>query len=97
MVKGKVTSPTTDRIAGALSICLTLLALIRTGGQLGGAFNPVVGQILTFHSLSHLDNENEMLSHYMYAYTIGPMIGGALAGLFYRGHKKHYETMLKGQ
>ena len=46
IVKGMRTSPSADNMAGALTIVLTLLACIRTGGKLGGCFNPAAGATL---------------------------------------------------
>lgn len=37
---GEKTAPSGDGIMAVLCICLTLLACIRTGGKLGGCFNP---------------------------------------------------------
>lgn len=38
--------------------------------------------------MQHLDNTNSWLSRYFYCYTVGPLIGGAVAGLFYLMHEK---------
>ena len=38
--------------------------------------------------MQHLTNTNEWLSHYLYAYTAGPALGGVFAGLFFLMHEK---------
>jgi aquaporin Z len=96
MVKGgKTTSPTADGIAGPLAIVLTLLACARTGGKLGGCFNPAVGLVVTTFSTMHLEDVNNSLCHYMYAFVLGPLIGGALAGAFNLIHRRAFQP--KGQ
>lgn len=97
MVKGMRTSPSADGMAGALAIVLTLLACIRTGGKLGGCFNPAVGLSVGTFSLFHLQDVNGSLAHYIYAFIMGPLIGGASAGFFSLLHSKHFEPALKGE
>ena len=92
MVKGMRTSPSADGMAGALVIVLTLLACIKTGGKLGGCFNPAVGLTVGTFSLYHLEDANGELSHYIYAFMLGPLIGGAIAGLFSLIHSKRFES-----
>lgn len=92
MVKAKTTTPTTDGVAGPLAIVLTLLACIQTGGKLGGCFNPTVGLALTSFSMFHLEDVNNSLVHYSYAFIMGPLLGGALAGAFSLVHRKHFEA-----
>ena len=92
MVKGMRTSPSADGMAGALAIVLTLLACIRTGGKLGGCFNPAVGATVGIFSLSHLEDVNGSLAHYLYAFILGPLLGGAAAGAFSLLHSRHFET-----
>ena len=91
MVKGTRTTPSKDGIAGILSISLTLLACIRTGGRLGGCFNPAVGLSVGTYSLRHLEDTNGALSRYLYTYIVGPLCGGILAGAFHLLHKENYE------
>jgi len=95
MVKGMRTSPSADGMAGALAIVLTLLACIQTGGKLGGCFNPAVGLSVGTFSLFHLEDVNGSLAHYMYAFILGPLLGGALAGGFSLIHSKKFDP--KGQ
>ena len=96
MVKGLRTSPSADGMAGALAIVLTLLACIKTGGKLGGCFNPAVGLSVCSFSLFHLENVNGSLGHYMYAFIVGPLLGGALAGGFSLMHSKNFEPKAVG-
>ena len=97
MVKGLRTSPTGDGVAGALAIALTLLACIRTGGKLGGCFNPAVGLSVTTFSLYNLDNESGALNHYLYAFMLGPLLGGAMAGAFNLVHSKKFEESAESE
>ena len=91
MVKGLRTAPSADGVAGALSIVLTLLGCIRVGGKLGGCFNPAVGLSIGTFSQFNLENVNSSLSHYIYAFILGPALGGVLAGAFSLMHRKHFE------
>ena len=98
MVKGLRTAPSADGVAGALSIVLTLLGCIRVGGKLGGCFNPAVGLSVGTFSLFHLEDVNGSLGHYIYAFMLGPALGGILAGAFSLMHRKHFEpSALKGE
>jgi len=97
MVKGLRTSPTADGVAGALAICLTLLACITAGGKLGGCFNPAVGAVVSTFSQFHLENVNSSLTHYMYAFNIGPFLGGLAAGSFNLLHRQHFEKSATGE
>lgn len=95
MVKGLRTAPSADGVAGALSIVLTLLGCIRTGGKLGGCFNPAVGLSVGTFALHHLEDANGALAHYIYAFMLGPALGGILAGAFSLLHRKHFEPSSK--
>ena len=97
MVKGMRTSPSADGMAGALVIVLTLLACIKTGGKLGGCFNPAVGLSVGTFSLYHLEDTDGIYSHYIYAFMLGPLIGGALAGFFNLHHSKRFEEPEQSQ
>ena len=91
MVKGLRTAPSADGVAGALSIVLTLLGCIRVGGKLGGCMNPAVGLSVGTFSQFNLEDVNSSLSHYIYAFILGPALGGVLAGAFSLMHRKHFE------
>ena len=91
MIKGgSKTSPTGDGVAGPLAIALALLACIRVGGKLGGCFNPAVGLSVGVFSSQHLEDNNS-LKHYMYAFILGPFIGGVIAGAFSLVHRKRFD------
>ena len=91
MVKGKYTAPTTDGIAGAIGVVATLMGMIKTGMRLGACYNPAVGIALVLNQYLWLENTNGYLTHYAYAYCLGPAIGGAAAGLFHLIHAKAFE------
>ena len=97
MVKGLRTAPTGDGVAGALAVALTLLACIRTGGKLGVCFNPAVGLSVTTFSQMNLEDDNGSLGHYMYAFIIGPLLGGAIAGTFSLSHSKNFEESVESE
>ena len=86
VVKGKETNLTSDGVVGALTVALTLFGLIMAGGKFGAAYNPAVGLSVTLWGYKQLDAA--YILHYMYAYTVGPLLGGALAGGFYNLHKR---------
>lgn len=78
---------THDGISGALGVALTLLAMIQTGGKLGACYNPAVAVTLTANAITFLDDSKGYLTHYAPYYFVGPLIGGALAGIFHLIHK----------
>ena len=88
MVKGKYTAPTADTIIAVLTIALTLQGCVGTGQFLGGAVNPAVSFGVTLFGAFHLQEADgpSFISHYTYAYMVGELLGGLLAGLF---HLKH--------
>mmetsp|Transcript_20845 Transcript_20845/g.25556 ORF Transcript_20845/g.25556 Transcript_20845/m.25556 type:complete len:261 (-) Transcript_20845:209-991(-) len=98
MVKGGAkTTFSADGAAGALAIVLVLLGCIKTGGKLGGCLNPAVGLTLSANQTMHLDNSDGIYSHYTYAYILGPLLGGALAGGFALLHRPHFDDAGKAQ
>ena len=94
---GAKTAPSKDGVLAVVCICLTLFTCIRTSGKLGGCFNPAVGMTLGSYQTAHLPNTNNTLSHYIYAFIIGPLLGGAVAGGFAHIHRKHFEDAVKGE
>ena len=66
----------------ALTVALTLWGLITLDYYTGACFNPAVALGNTLLQVMALDNENRYLTHYLYAYTLGPALGGLLAGIF---------------
>lgn len=97
MVKGKNTGASRDGVFVALCISLTLYALILISYHAGACFNPAVAVGSTTLQLWQLDNTNGYLSHYFYAYTLGPLAGGLLAGIFFRVHEQCHEELLDDQ
>lgn len=64
-----------------LSIGMTLLAAVTAGGPIsGGAFNPAVGAAPLLVNISGIP---DAISTIM-LYVLGPVIGGVLAGWFYK-------------
>lgn len=98
MVKaGGVITPSADGAAGALAICLVLLGCIKTGGKLGGCLNPAVAFALGANQVTHLHDESKIYSHYIYAFMLGPLLGGAIAGGFTYLHRPHFAPAAKGE
>ena len=93
MLKGQKTGPTRDGIHVALTVALVLWGLITLDYHTGACFNPAVAIGQTFLQVNQLDNTNNWLSHYFYAYTGGPALGGILSGLFFLMHEQcHKDT-----
>ena len=90
MVKGKHTAGERVGIGAAMVVCLTLLCVIAATNALGACFNPAVALSASLNSVFWLGN-NEYLYHYLYAYTLGPAMGGLLAGCFHCLHAKAFE------
>ena len=88
MLKGHRTGPTKDGIHVALKVALVLWGLITLDYHTGACFNPAVALGQTFFQVNQLDNTNQWLSHYFYAYTGGPALGGILSGLFFLIHEQ---------
>ena len=83
VLKGsKSRAPTDDLVLVALAVALTLWALITLNYHTGACFNPAVACGQTFFQIMHLDG-GDWLSHYYYAYTLGPILGGIAAGASY--------------
>lgn len=67
-------------------IALTLFGLINVANHTAATFNPAVSLSLTVFQMIWLENEGGYLTHYAYAYLLGPLLGGILAGLFASYH-----------
>ena len=80
-LKGKKSGPTKDGVHVALTVALVLWGLITLDYYTGACFNPAVALGNTLLQTMALENTNRYLTHYLYAYTLGPAGGGALAGL----------------
>ena len=90
MVKDKATAPTSDGVLGALTVVLTLAGLIQVALRLGPVFNPAVSIAFTTLDWRQTTNPNQIYTHYTYAYTIGPALGGLLAGIFHQIHRRAF-------
>ena len=63
--------------------------------RLGPVFNPAVGISFIALDVWQTENPNGIYSHYWFAYTLGPAIGGVLAGLFHLFHAKAFADRRK--
>ena len=92
MVKGKHTAGDRKGIGAAIVVVFTLLCVISGTNSLGACFNPAVGITLTTNSIIWL-GKTEYMYHYVYAYTLGPLLGGICAGFFHLFHAPHVEPV----
>ena len=92
MVKGKHTAGDRKGIGAAMVVVLTLLGVIAATNKYGACFNPAVGTSLTLNQVLRLGHARKFY-HYLYAYTVGPAIGGLFAGLFHIVHAKAHEPI----
>ena len=81
-LKGPKSGPTKDGVHVALTVALALWGLITLDYYTGACFNPAVALGNTLLQCMALENTNNYLTHYLWAYTIGPALGGVLAGIF---------------
>jgi len=94
MVKNEHTAGEKKGVYAAMCVCATLLGVISSTGPIGACCNPAVTIGLTVDALIRYQNcpvDKAFMTHYLYAYTIGPIIGGLLAGLFFIFHRKLHE------
>lgn len=90
MVKGKHTAPTSDGMLGAATVASCLAGMIQVAMRLGPVFNPAVAIAFTTLDVWQSPNPNGIYTHYFYAYTLGPLLGGLFAGIFYIMHEKAF-------
>ena len=102
IIKGKGTNPAGENDAiGAFAVAVGLLAIIMLDGRVGACFNPAVGITQTLYQVSQWPDgdgssqSRDALTRYLWAYTVGPAAGGALAGLVFLYHKNAV-SKLKG-
>ena len=83
MVKGMAgNAPTQDGAAGAIAVVATLYGMIYVAMKNGPCMNPAVAIGLTLMEVYATDNPNKIYTHYLYALTLGPALGGLMAGIF---------------
>ena len=90
VVKGKNTCPSKSDAIGGFVVALTLLACISVDKFVGACFNPAIGISSTIYQYSQLRDtvdDGSYLYEYMWAYTLGPALGGAIAGILYHVHE----------
>ena len=98
MVKGigkASMSPTSDGMLGCTTIALTLAGLIQVSMRLGPVLNPAIAIAFILLDIWQTPNPNKIYSHYTYAYTLGPALGGILAGFFHKLLAKAYDDKKK--
>ena len=100
VLKGKSTNPVKSDVAGAFLVAAVLFACINVDMFDGPCFNPAVGVSQTIYQYSQLKDtvsDSTFLSEYMWAYTLGPAIGGLVAGVLYLIHEKQVAKMSSGK
>jgi len=94
LVKGKHTAGERKGVCAGMHVAATLLAVISGTNSLGSCINPAIGVSVAVNSVlkyRHHIPSTAFMTHYTYAYTVGPAIGGLLAGLFHLIHAKFHE------
>lgn len=92
MVKGKHTAGDRVGVGAAMAVVVTLLCVISGTNKFGACFNPAVGIALPANSVLWL-GKSPYLYHYVYIYTLGPALGGLLAGFFHLLHAPAHEPV----
>ena len=90
MIKGDHTKGERVGVSAAIAVVFTLMCCIAGTNSLGACFNPAVGLALTSNSIAMLGSAH-FRYHYLYAYTLGPALGGLCAGLFHIFHREHHK------
>lgn len=70
-------------ILQALAVVGTLYGCIQAASHTGAGFNPAISIGQWLLSLTFLENTNHYLSHYIWCFTLGPALGGIIAGIFH--------------
>ena len=95
MIKGDKTKGERKDIAAAICVVFTLMCCIAATNKFGACFNPAVAVSLTVNQIAMLSDaskaSNGYLYHYTYAYILGPLFGGLLAGIFHNIAAKLHE------
>ena len=97
MVKGLGgTAPTADGAAGAMAVVATLYGVIYVSLHNGACMNPAVAlglSALRWQAGEAGSDPNRVYAHYLYAYMLGPAVGGVMAGAFGLLHKKVHDNV----
>ena len=93
MVKGLGgTAPTADGAAGAMAVIGTLYGVIYVSLHNGACMNPAVALGLSALRWQAGGDPDGIYTHYLWAYMIGPAVGGMAAGGFALLHKKMHDN-----
>ena len=75
-----------------MAVIATLYGMIFVAMKNGPCMNPAVAVAFTILEVFATTNPNGVYTHYLYAYTAGPALGGIIAGLFALFHKKLHDN-----
>ena len=93
MVKGMGgPAPTKDGAAGALAVIATLYGAIFVSLGTGACMNPAVALGISRLVAWSGVNSGGIYTHYLYAYMVGPAVGGMAAGAFALLHNKMHKA-----
>ena len=100
IVKGKNTKPQKSDAIAAFAVALALLTCIQIDAYDGPCFNPAIGISQTVYQWSQLRNSitaDSYLYEYLWAYTLGPALGGAIAGIAFKFHDRNVRNFDGGK
>ena len=101
VLKEAKTAPTKDGMLGALAVGFGLYAIINLDHLVGPCFNPAIGFVQTTYQVMNLKDlygdYSDALTEYLWAYTIGPAVGGLLAGLAQMFHRNNVDKVAQHQ
>ena len=93
VVKTGTLAPTGEIILASLATSQTLLAMVILEAQeTGAALNPAIGFSLTLYSIVNYGWQDDTGKQFA-VYVFAPYVGGALAGIFHKGHLKAFKAM----
>ena len=100
IVKGKNTKPQKSDAIAAFVVALALLTCIQIDAYDGPCFNPAIAISQTVYQWSQLRNSitaDSYLYEYLWAYTLGPAAGGAIAGIAFKFHDRNVTKFDSGK